>query len=103
LSGQTANRLLISTFNTYSANTQTNLFNKVNTSLFNSYTGVTIPNNYYNKTQINQYTGETQTALNNKINIVTGATQNNVVVFGSNNIIVDSGINKALIYAGLVM
>jgi hypothetical protein len=53
--------------------------------------------------QINNISGATQTAINNKMNIVTGATQNNVAVFNSSGSVIDSGINKALIYAGLVM
>jgi len=92
------------------SNFQQQLNNKLNTTLFNTFTGTTLPNNYYNKTQINTYTGNT----NNKINYISGVTntklsavpnaiENNVVVFNNIGSIKDSGINKALIYAGLVM
>lgn len=57
-------------------------------------------NDYVNLTGT---TSNVQVQLNNKINIVTGATQNNVAVFNNSGGIIDSGINKALIYAGLVM
>jgi hypothetical protein len=52
---------------------------KLNTSLFNAYTGTTAPINYYNKTEINAYTGTT--VPNNyynktEINAYTGKTYN---------------------------
>jgi len=37
---------------------------------FSTYTGTTIPNNYYNKSQIDSYSGKT----NNKINYISGVT-----------------------------
>lgn len=121
-----------SLFNSFTGTNQTNLFNKLDKTLFISYTGDTnnkinhisgVTNtkldktlfnsftgtnqtNLFNKVDkivFNTYTGNTQTILNNKMNIVTGTTQNNVVIFGSNGTFADSGISKALIYAGLVM
>jgi len=46
---------------------------KLDISLFNTFTGTTLPNNYYNKTQINSYTGKTNIILNQKANL-SGAT-----------------------------
>jgi len=40
---------------------------KVNTTLFNSFTGTTLPAAYYNKTQINTYTGDTLTNINTRL------------------------------------
>jgi hypothetical protein len=85
---------------------QTNYLNLTGTTSniqqqINHISGVT--NTKLNTPLFNYYTGTTQTILNNKMNVITGATQNNVVVFGSNGSFVDSGISKALIYAGLVM
>jgi len=86
--------------------TQTNYLNLTGTTSnvqnqINHISGVT--NTKLNTTLFNTYTGNTQTVLNNKMNIVTGATQNNVAVFNGSGSVIDSGINKALIYAGLVM
>ena len=54
--------------------------NKLDTSIFNTFTGTTLPNNYYNKTEINSYTGTTATAIGNKLdssifNAYTGTSQ----------------------------
>jgi hypothetical protein len=40
---------------------------KVDTTLFDSFTGTTLPNNYYNKSQINSYSGETLTNINSRL------------------------------------
>ena len=40
---------------------------------FNTYSGTTVPNTYYNKTQINSYTGATNTKINTKASL-SGAT-----------------------------
>jgi len=48
------NRLLTTTFNIFTGNTNTN---------FNTFTGITLQSNFYNKSQINLYTGETNTIL----------------------------------------
>jgi hypothetical protein len=40
---------------------------KLNTTDFNTFTGTTLPANYYNKTEINSYTGATATAINNRL------------------------------------
>jgi hypothetical protein len=71
------NRLLINNFNIYSGITA-NLFNtKSNTGHthsnyalqvdINILSGTTIPNLYYNKTQINAYTGDTNTLISNRL------------------------------------
>jgi len=54
--------------------------NKLDTSVFNTFTGTTLPANYYNKTEINAYTGATATAIGNKLdttvfNTYTGTSQ----------------------------
>lgn len=41
----------------------TALGTKLNTSIFNTFTGTTLPADYYNKTQINTYTGTTDTRI----------------------------------------
>jgi hypothetical protein len=46
---------------------------KLNASTFSTYTGTTVPNTYYNKTQINSYTGATATLIGTKQNTITGA------------------------------
>jgi len=46
---------------------------KLNISVFNTYTGTTIPNTYYNKTEIDVYTGATATLFANKQDTITGA------------------------------
>ena len=86
------NRLLTSAFNTYSGNTQTAIGLKLNTSAisawalagtkpsytaaevsalattsFNTFSGTTLPANYYNKTQINAYSGATNTLIGNRL------------------------------------
>jgi hypothetical protein len=78
-------RLAVSAFNTYSANTLTNINSRLLTSTFNTWSGSTLPNtyltkssfntwsggtlpaNYYNKTQINVYTGATLTNINSRL------------------------------------
>jgi len=45
------------------ANIQTQLNNKLATSVFNTFTGTTLPANYYNKSEINTYTGATEQTL----------------------------------------
>jgi len=42
--------------------------NKLDTSVFNTFTGTTLPANYYNKTEINSYTGATATLIGTKLN-----------------------------------
>jgi len=54
--------------------------NKLDTTVFNTFTGTTLPANYYNKTEINSYTGATATLIGTKLdssvfNNYTGATQ----------------------------
>jgi len=50
---------------------QTDLQNALNAktdnSTFNTFTGTTLPANYYNKTEINSYTASTETTINNKL------------------------------------
>jgi hypothetical protein len=76
----------------------TDLQSKVDTSVFNYYTGITAPNtyltkitfatysgttipaNYYNKAQINSYTGTTNTKINNKLDKSTFATYTGTTV-----------------------
>jgi len=53
---------------------------KLDTSVFNTFTGTTLPANYYNKTEINSYTGATATLIGTKLdtsvfNSYTGTTQ----------------------------
>lgn len=45
------------------ANIQPQIDAKLATSVFNTFTGTTLPTNYYNKTEINAYTGATDTRL----------------------------------------
>jgi len=40
---------------------------KLATAIFNTFTGTTLPTNYYNKTQINTYTGSTLTDINTRL------------------------------------
>ena len=47
---------------------------KLNTSVFNTFTGTTLPANYYNKTQINSYSGATDTRLSGIEGDITGLT-----------------------------
>jgi hypothetical protein len=47
---------------------------KLNVSDFNTFTGTTLPANYYNKTEINAYTGATDTRLDTIENQITGLT-----------------------------
>ncbi len=54
-------RLSTTSFNTYSGTTVPN--NYYNKAQINSYSGTTVPNNYYNKAQINSYTGATSTTI----------------------------------------
>src|ERR1035437_9437840 len=66
--------------NSYTGQTLTNINSRLLTTIFNNYTGATIPNSYYNKTQINSYTGITvpniyQTIAN--VNHYTGTTAPN--------------------------
>ena len=55
------NRLLTTIFNTYTGTTAPNQF--ASKTIFNTYTGTTAPNTYYNKIQINSYSGKTATAI----------------------------------------
>ena len=83
--------------------------NKLNSSDFNVFSGTTLPNLYYNKTQIDSsfvktttfssYTGSTLTTLNNKVTTVVGGT-GNIVIFGVGGAISDSGITPASISGG---
>ena len=52
--------------------------NRLHTSTFSTYTGTTVPNTYYTKSQINTYTGTTQTTLSRKA-YLSGATFTGVV------------------------
>jgi len=57
----------------------TALGSKLDTSVFNTFTGTTLPANYYNKTEINAYTGTTATLIGTKLdetvfNTFTGTT-----------------------------
>jgi len=65
--------------------------NKLDTSVFNTFTGTTLPANYYDKTEINSYTGITNTLIDTKITKVTGATTNNITTFASGGVVQDSG------------
>jgi hypothetical protein len=65
-------------FNAFTGQTQSNLFNKLDKTIFSNFTG-----NTYTKQQINQYTGETQNNLFNKLdkstfNSYTGNTNNKI-------------------------
>lgn len=40
---------------------------KLDNSIFNTFTGTTLPNNYYDKTEIDSYTAQTQTEINNRL------------------------------------
>jgi hypothetical protein len=40
---------------------------RVAVTAFNTYSGTTVPNTYYNKTCINTYTGATLTRINNRV------------------------------------
>jgi len=42
---------------------------KTDNTTFNTFTGTTLPANYYNKTEINSYTASTETTLNEKLDI----------------------------------
>ena len=53
-------------FNAYSAATDVFIDTKHNASDFNSFTGTTLPADYYNKTEINIYTGTTATLIGTK-------------------------------------
>lgn len=64
---------------------------KLDTSVFNGFTGTTLPANYYNKTQINNYTGQTSNLIATKVDKVTGATANNIPTFVAGGNIQDSG------------
>jgi hypothetical protein len=83
ISGGTLNTSLgskvnTSLFNSYTGQTQSKLFNKVNTSLFNLYTGTTEFNQFANKSTFNSYTGVTapNTYYNkSQINQYTGETK----------------------------
>ncbi len=59
-------KLNISTFTGFTDITLPN--NYYNKSQINNYTGTTVPNNYYNKVEINNYTGNTNNLINNKLN-----------------------------------
>jgi hypothetical protein len=48
----------------------TDLNTKVDVSVFNNFTGTTLPTFYYNKAQINSYTGKTNTLIGTKLNII---------------------------------
>jgi len=61
-------KLNTSLFNTYTGDTDTLIGTKLNITSFNSFTGTTLPSVYYNKTQINSYTGKTNTLIGTKVN-----------------------------------
>jgi len=63
------------------SNIQSQLNSKLATSVFNTFTGTTLPANYYNKTEINAYTGTTEILIGTKLDTTvfdayTGATKN---------------------------
>jgi hypothetical protein len=75
---------------------QTDLQNALDTKLdetvFNNFTGTTLPTNYYNKTEINSYTGTTDTRLNgieNDIDELSGVTE--VALTGATNGLTTNG------------
>jgi hypothetical protein len=61
-----ATKVDTSLFNGYTGATQILINNKLDKTTFNTFTGTTLPANYYNKTQINAYTGATLLLINNK-------------------------------------
>lgn len=63
---------------------------KLNITTFNSFTGTTLPANYYNKTEINAYTGATDTRIDN-IEAVT-----NIALTGATNGLTKTGKNAEL-------
>jgi len=68
-------KLNVSVFNTFTGTTLP--ANYLTISNFNNFTGTTLPANYYNKTQINNYTGATDTRLDdidNDIAYISGVT-----------------------------
>jgi len=68
-------KLDTSVFNTFTGTTLP--ANYVSTTTFNTFTGTTLPANYYNKTEINSYTGATQTTITgieNDITYLSGVT-----------------------------
>ena len=58
----------------------TALATKLNCSVFTTYTGTTVPNTYYNKTQINSYTASTLTNINTRLLTTTFATYTGTTV-----------------------
>jgi len=82
-------RLTTASFATYSGTTVPNTY--YSKTQINNYTGTTVPNNYYNKTQINSYSAKTDTLIGTKIPKVTGATASNIATFASGGVIQDSG------------
>ena len=54
-------------FTGYTATTKTEIDLKHNTSDFNSFTGTTLPTNYYNQTQINGYSANTLSNINTRV------------------------------------
>jgi nitrogen fixation protein FixH len=53
---------------------------KLNSSTFATYTGTTVPNTYYNKTQINAYSASTLTQINSKVATTTFSTYTGTTV-----------------------
>ena len=66
---------------------------------FNSFTGTTLPANYYNKTEVNGYTGQTATLIGTKIDKVTGAT-NHLAIFAANGNVKDSDVTISQLTGG---
>lgn len=83
-------------FNTYSGTTVPNTYLSINN--FNMYSGTTVPNTYYNKSEINSYTGATATLIGTKQDTITGAattiTANNLTI---NRALISNGSGKVAV------
>jgi hypothetical protein len=55
------------TYGQFTGTTATLQLTKLNISAFQAYTATTVPNTYYNKTQINSYSAATATAISGKV------------------------------------
>ena len=63
-----ATKVDVAVFNGYTGATQTLINNKLDKSTFTTFTGTTLPANYYNKTEINAYSAATLVLINGKQN-----------------------------------
>ena len=68
---------------------------------FNSFTGTTLPANYYNKTQINSYSASTLTNINSKIpKVLSGVTDGHLALMNADGTIRDGGLSIAQLTGG---